>query len=85
MYVGDRLPGKGIGLTQFQRTQKYPVHAAWLWDHYRNCFLDVYIAGYLRCDNYIGRDEEQAKYVWHLHCLGSDSECPREFLADIRA
>ena len=78
-YVHDRLPGQVSGLTQFARTKAHPVHAAWLWDHFRNCFLDVYVSGFLKCDNYIARDEEQGRKVWHLHCLGSRADWPQGF------
>lgn len=83
-YVDDRLPGRSEG-TQAQRTKQYPFHAAWLWDHFRNCFLDVFISGFLGCDNYIARDEEQERHVWHLHALGSDSQSPSAFRDVLRA
>jgi len=98
-YMGDRLPQgtryradrrrggqvEARPMTQAQRTRHFPAHAAWLYSHYRDVFIDVIVGGFLQCDNFIARDEEQERMVWHLHLLGSDPRAPQKFRDLIRA
>ena len=71
-YYDECLPRSPESQTQYERTEAFPAHAQCLYHYYRNVFMDVYLAGYLNCTNYIGRDELQKRLRWHLHALGSD-------------
>ena len=59
--------------------QRYPAHATMLYQIFRNAFLDVYIAGFLGCDQYTAKDEEHDRDVYHTHILGSNPNTPREW------
>ena len=47
---------------------------------FRNLYLDVYISGFLECDDYLARDAEQLRQVCHVHVVGSGgTQVPKDF------
>ncbi len=68
------------------RNSLYPAHSSYLYTMYMNIFIDVYITGFLRAENYTAKGEEQQREVWHKHILACDPCCPsgvfREVIRD---
>ena len=62
-----------------------PAHAVMLYLMHRNMFLDVYVSGFLGCDQYTAKDELQGREVFHTHVLGHSPCAPTAFRDQIRA